>query len=189
MGPGMRVIPPKDDREFQRVATRVRQAGAPFYFIAVDTDLNPGPSYAGPVPDLQQIRARLEQLADESGGQIVFPKNTQDVGPLFLQFARELGTSTAWPTPTHAREANITAWKFTFAVGIIRFISREKAIPETDARDERGNASAFYSVDDSAFHRCVHVSGRRRHSCGRTSGVGGFQRHRFHESRGHGLES
>ncbi|HET9130026.1 MAG TPA: VWA domain-containing protein, partial [Terriglobia bacterium] len=29
----MRVIPPKDDHDFQRVAARVRQAGAPFYFI------------------------------------------------------------------------------------------------------------------------------------------------------------
>jgi Ca-activated chloride channel family protein len=101
----MRVIPPKDDHDFQRVATRVRQADSPFYFIAVDTDLNPGPSYAGPVPDLQQIRARLEQLADESGGQIVFPKNTQDVVPLFLQIARELGTSYSLAyAPPHARD-------------------------------------------------------------------------------------
>jgi Ca-activated chloride channel family protein len=101
----LRVIPPKDDREFQRVATRVREAGSPFYFIAVDTDLNPGPSYAGPVPDLQQIRARLEQLADESGGQIVFPKTAKDVVPLFIQIARELGTSYSLAyTPPHARD-------------------------------------------------------------------------------------
>lgn len=101
----LRVIPPKDDREFQRVASRVREAGSPFYFIAVDTDLNPGPSYAGPVPDLQQIRARLEQLADESGGQIVFPKTAKDVAPLFLQIARELGTSYSLAyTPPHARD-------------------------------------------------------------------------------------
>jgi Ca-activated chloride channel family protein len=101
----LRVIPPKDDHEFQRVAARVRQAGAPFYFIAVDTDLNPGPSYAGPVPDLQQIRARLEQLSDGSGGQIAFPRNTQDVVPLFLQIARELGTSYSLAyTPPHARD-------------------------------------------------------------------------------------
>jgi VWFA-related protein len=101
----MRVISAKDDHEFQRVATRVRQAGSPFYFIAVDTDLNPGPSYAGPVPDLQQIRARLEQLADESGGRIVFPKNTQDVVPLFLQITRELGTSYSLAyAPLHSRD-------------------------------------------------------------------------------------
>jgi len=100
-----RVIPPKDDREFQRVATRVREAGAPFYFIAVDTDLNPGPTYAGPVPDLQQIRARLEQMADETGGRIVFPKGTKDVVPLFLQIARELGTSYSLAyTPPHGRD-------------------------------------------------------------------------------------
>jgi len=101
----LRVIPPKDDREFQRVANRVREAGAPFYFIAVDTDLNPGPAYAGPVSDLQQIRARLEQLAGESGGRIVFPKNTNDVVPLFLQIARELGTSYSLAyTPPHAKD-------------------------------------------------------------------------------------
>ena len=101
----MRVIPAREDREFQRVASRVREAGAPFYFIAVDTDLNPGPSYAGPVPDLQQIRARLEQMADESGGRIVFPKATKDVVPLFLQIARELGTSYSLAyTPPHERD-------------------------------------------------------------------------------------
>jgi Ca-activated chloride channel family protein len=104
----MRVISPKDDHEFQRVATRVRQAGSPFYFIAVDTDLNPGPSYAGPVPDLQQIRARLEQLADESGGRIVFPKNAQDVVPLFVQITRELGTSYSLAyTPSHAHDGKL----------------------------------------------------------------------------------
>jgi len=101
----MRVIPPKDDREFQRVANRVREAGAPFYFIAVDTDLNPGPSYAGPVPDLQQIRARLEQLSDSTGGRIVYPRDTKDVVPLFLQIARELGTSYSLTyTPPSARD-------------------------------------------------------------------------------------
>jgi hypothetical protein len=88
-----RVVPPQQDPEFQKVLSRVHSSGVPFYFVAVDTDLNPGREYSGPVPDLQQVRARMEQLARESGGQIVYPKDAKEVVPLFLDIGRELGSS------------------------------------------------------------------------------------------------
>jgi len=102
-----RVVPPSEDRDFQRVLKRVRESGATFYFVAVDTDRNPGKEYAGPLPDLQQIRARMELLADSSGGRIVFPKETSDVVPLFLQIGRELGTAYSLAyTPSHPKDGN-----------------------------------------------------------------------------------
>jgi len=102
-----RVVPPAEDRDFQRILKRVRESGATFYFVAVDTDRNPGREYAGPIPDLQQIRARMELLADASGGRIVFPKETSDVVPLFLQIGRELGTAYSLAyTPSHPKDGN-----------------------------------------------------------------------------------
>jgi VWFA-related protein len=86
-----RVVPPEEDREFQKVLKTAKTSGAPFYFVAVDTDLNPGPDYGGPVPDLQQIRARMEQLVKDTGGRIVFPNVPGDAAPLFTQISQDLG--------------------------------------------------------------------------------------------------
>lgn len=110
-----RVVPPQDDKEFQKVLRKVQSAGTPIYMVAVDTDINPGEEYAGPVPDLQQIRARLEQMTAASGGHMAFPKAPRDVAPLFLQIGRELGTaySIAYTPPkaasgtTHTIEVRI----------------------------------------------------------------------------------
>ena len=58
-----------------------------------DTDINPGKEYSGPVPDLQQIRARLEQLTTDTGGSITYPKTPAEVVPMFLEIGKDLGVS------------------------------------------------------------------------------------------------
>jgi len=88
-----RIVPPSKDIEFQNVAKAVQEAGALFYFVAVDTDLNPDAHHSGPVQDLQQIRARMEELAELSGGRVAFPRESSEVVPLFLQIGRDLGSS------------------------------------------------------------------------------------------------
>jgi Ca-activated chloride channel homolog len=88
-----RIVPPAKDAAFQKLLKKVREGGSPFYFVAVDTDLNPGTRNTTPVQDLQQVRARAEQLAAVSGGRIVFPRESSEVVPLFLQIGRELGSS------------------------------------------------------------------------------------------------
>jgi len=88
-----RIVPPSEDQEFQKLLKTVRESNVPFYFVAVDTDLNPGKDYAGPVPDLQQIRARLEQLAQITGGRIAYPQSSGEVVPMILQIGRDLGIS------------------------------------------------------------------------------------------------
>lgn len=101
-----RVTPPLEDREFVRTLKTVRNGGASIYFVAVDTDLNPGPDYAGPVPDLQQVRARMELLASESGGRIAFPNKSSEVVPLFLLISQDLGTSYSIAfTPSKAKNS------------------------------------------------------------------------------------
>jgi len=88
-----RVVPPSEDRAFQNVLKGARETRAPFYFVAVDTDINPGRAFAGSTPDLQQFRGRLQIMADETGGQVVFPEKATDVVPFFLKIGAELGMS------------------------------------------------------------------------------------------------
>jgi VWFA-related protein len=87
-----------DDDEFQKLRRKVSTADVVFYFVAVDTDLNPTQSVLrgydpNQIYNMQQIRARLELLASASGGRVVYPKNTPDVIPLYEQIGTELGTS------------------------------------------------------------------------------------------------
>jgi VWFA-related protein len=86
-----RVVPPEEDREFQKLLKSARSSGAQFYFVAVDTDLNPGPEYGGPAADLKQIRARMELLARDTGGRIVFPDMPGDTRDLFRDIRQDLG--------------------------------------------------------------------------------------------------
>ncbi|HET9132293.1 MAG TPA: hypothetical protein VFO86_15160, partial [Terriglobia bacterium] len=88
-----RVVPPEDDREFQKLLKTARASKAQFYFVAVDTDLNPGSDYGGPVADLQQFRARMELLAASTGGRIVFPNEPGDTGDLFRDIRQDLGVA------------------------------------------------------------------------------------------------
>jgi len=102
-----RIVPPAKDAEFQRILKMAREGATPFYFIAVDSDFNPGSQDSGPVQDLQQLRSRVEQLAEVSGGRIVFPRESSEVVPLFLQIGRDLGASYSLAfTPQHTRDGN-----------------------------------------------------------------------------------
>ena len=101
------IVPPAKDSEFQRILKIVHDGGTPYYFIAVDTDFNPGNHYSGQVQDLQQLRTRVDQLAEVSGGRIVYPRESSDVVPLFLQIGRDLGASYSMAfTPQHVRDGN-----------------------------------------------------------------------------------
>jgi Ca-activated chloride channel family protein len=86
------------DREFQKALRLVGKRGIPFYFVAVGTDLNPSFEIPAETPDfemanMRQARSRMEQLAEASGGGIVFPIKPEDVIPMYEQIGRELGTS------------------------------------------------------------------------------------------------
>jgi VWFA-related protein len=104
-----RFTDPKDERAFQNVLRVARTTRIPTYFIAFNTDRNLEPNTSGgdeyrnlqviypnsDVPDryLSAVRFRMEQLADASGGRIVYPARLQDIVPLYQQIGRELGTS------------------------------------------------------------------------------------------------
>ena len=104
-----RLIDPKDERPFQNALKVARAERVPAYFIAFNTDRNLEPNTTGAdeyrnlrviypnsgLPDryLAAVRFRMEQLADVSGGRIIYPARLQDIVPLYTEIGHELGTS------------------------------------------------------------------------------------------------
>jgi len=89
-----------DDPGFQRVLRAVKASDVVLYFVAVNTDLNPAGVPGGnerynpdDLYDMLQVRSRMEQLAEASGGRLSYPREPSDVVPLFEQIGRQLGTS------------------------------------------------------------------------------------------------
>jgi VWFA-related protein len=98
-----RIEDSRDDAGFQNVLKKIRNRDVVFYFIAVNTDLNPtqvdvrlSPSTEYTplaIYNLQQVRSRMQQIAEVSGGRVAFPGKPSDVVPLYERISRELGTS------------------------------------------------------------------------------------------------
>jgi len=104
-----RLLDPKAERPFQSALKAARSLHIPIYFVAFNTDRNLEPNTAGAdeyrslriifphsdVPDryLAAVRLRMEQLADISGGRILYPEKLEDIIPLYRQVGQELGTS------------------------------------------------------------------------------------------------
>jgi VWFA-related protein len=83
-----------DDRDFQKILRTISQGEVPLYFLTLDTDLNPRRSFATlDFWNPQQMRSRLQQLGEASGGSDAYPRNPDEVASLYEQIARELGTA------------------------------------------------------------------------------------------------
>lgn len=99
----------ESDRAFQKMLRSVRRSNIPFYFVAVGTDRNPGVEIPAELvhvvmPELRRMRLRMEQLAEVSGGAVVFPIKAEDVIPMYEQIGRQLGAAYSLgyipPSPT-----------------------------------------------------------------------------------------
>lgn len=107
-----RFLDSAEDPAFLRVRRNIERGDTVFYIIAVNTDLNPsnvdapglfpGTQYTPlSLYNLQQVRSRMQQIAQVSGGRIVYSQRNSDTGVLFEQIVRELGTSYSFGfTPT-----------------------------------------------------------------------------------------
>lgn len=98
-----------EDRGFQKALRAAREQQIPVYFVAVNTDRNlelnltGGDEYRNlhiifprstiPEDYLTQVRYRMEQLSEISGGRVLFPSRIEEIIPLYEQIGRELGTS------------------------------------------------------------------------------------------------
>ena len=89
----------EDDGDFEKLLGKVQTSQARFDFVAVNTDLNPAGGrfgmydHDGPLSFGLPVRLRLEQLAANSAGRVVFPKRVDDTLKLYEEIAHELGTS------------------------------------------------------------------------------------------------
>jgi VWFA-related protein len=104
-----RLLEPSEDREFQKAFKSAREQRIPTYFVALNTDRNLEPNTMGgdeyrnlqiifrnsPVPQryLDEVRVRMEQIAEVSGGKVLFPESIEEIIPLYRQIGHELGTS------------------------------------------------------------------------------------------------
>jgi len=107
------------DKEFQKLLKAISKSDVVFYFVAINTDLNPdeigrpgqqvrsGSGTYSPdlIYNMQQARSRMERIADVTGGKVVFPKKPADVAPLYEEIAREFGTNYGlWYSPANTGE-------------------------------------------------------------------------------------
>ena len=91
------IASPDADSDFKKMLRTVSQSGAPIYFVAVNTDLNPDPRADSPGSfDLMQRaagRLRMELIANQSGGLVHSPKHIDEVVSYYGEIGRALGHS------------------------------------------------------------------------------------------------
>jgi len=91
-------VPASADARFRETLARVKESQIPFYFVAIDTDMqltgaNAQSKFPGWVSFLAAARSRLEDLAAASGGSVIFPKKADEVAPFYRQIQSELGSA------------------------------------------------------------------------------------------------
>ena len=80
------------DPAFARTQSILQNARVPLYFVALNTDRNPGTGYSSGTVVLQ-ARSRMEVLANATGGAIFFPKNIGDIVDVYDQVSKDLSSS------------------------------------------------------------------------------------------------
>jgi len=92
------------DRDFQKALRDAAKSEVVYYFAAINSDMNPDPiSTRGRygiglvynpeyIYNMQQARSRMMDVAEATGGRVVYPRKPEDIGPLYEEIAKELGT-------------------------------------------------------------------------------------------------
>jgi VWFA-related protein len=79
---------------FARAYSTVQRARVPIYFVALNTDKNPGGSYGfSSSTVVVEARTRMESLANVTGGGIFFPRSIRDIVDVYDQVSRDLSSS------------------------------------------------------------------------------------------------
>jgi VWFA-related protein len=90
-------VPASVNARFEKSKQLLEDGGVPFYFVAINTDRQLAEKsaqlkYEGWMRFLREVRTRIEQLASASGGHAAFPKEMEDLLPLYERIQRDLGT-------------------------------------------------------------------------------------------------
>jgi VWFA-related protein len=91
-------VPASAESRFRETLNRVKESQIPFYFVAIDTDVqltsdNATFKFPGWVSFLGAARYRIEELAAASGGSVIYPKKVDDVAPFYRQIQNEMGSA------------------------------------------------------------------------------------------------
>jgi VWFA-related protein len=91
------IVPPSVEARFNKSRQILQQGKVPFYFVAVDTDRQLSEKSVllkldGWMKFLQAVRTRVEDLASVTGGRVLFPRQKEDLIPLYSQIHRDLGS-------------------------------------------------------------------------------------------------
>jgi Ca-activated chloride channel family protein len=108
-----------DDGEFQKALRDVSRSEVVFYFAAVNTDLNPDPITSRgrygigllynpeQIYNMQQARSRMMDVAEATGGSVAYPKKPEEIGRLYEDIARKLGTQYGlWYRPKESAQGD-----------------------------------------------------------------------------------
>jgi len=90
-------VPKSVDLRFEKSRRLLEEGAVPFYFVTIDTDVQLSPKSAtakleGWMRFLREVRKCVEGLATSSGGYAAFPKEIEDLLPLYDKIQRDLGT-------------------------------------------------------------------------------------------------
>lgn len=116
-----RVPNSREDFWYGELLETVRSSGVPVSFVALNTDRNPGFNRGGtdeyaelrrlfaassiPADYLREVRLRMEEIADVSGGQVVFPQSIDEVSAFAHRIVRDLGSGYSVGYSPPARES------------------------------------------------------------------------------------
>jgi hypothetical protein len=90
-------VPASVKQRYDKTLQTLRSGRIPFYIVGVETDRqfkdkDPRANLPGWVKFLSEVRGYLQELATVSGGRAIFPRQIDDLLPLYNQIHRELGT-------------------------------------------------------------------------------------------------
>jgi hypothetical protein len=81
------------DQDLKNALKAARELRIPVYFVALENEGDARIVLPRTRQYLLEVREYMQQLADSSGGQLLFPKTLQDVMPMYEQIGRARGTS------------------------------------------------------------------------------------------------
>jgi VWFA-related protein len=90
-------VPASVEERYQNTRRILEKGSLPFYFVVVDTDRQLSANAAtarlpGWMRFLSEVRTRIEGLAVASAGRASFPRDIEDLLPLYEQIHRDLGS-------------------------------------------------------------------------------------------------
>ena len=90
---------PQQESAFQQMIDLAKRERVPIYIVTVSNSANEVATlrnrYSEAVANqyLDAVAVRMEQLAEVTGGRVLFPKRLDDIVPLYSQISRELGSA------------------------------------------------------------------------------------------------